>query len=313
VLLVVACLAMALVGVYAGGELKVSRSQAMENVSWLRNTIAKLEADPEFSQDPAKRAELLSQLTQVAFNFGLNMPLNASASNDPICFRDMQVKTGTKPDLCSNDSYPSIDPNGRCYPACRANFQGHQQICREKCRAGFEYYALLDQCVETLVVGPNTTACPWYDPCGFGSARGCAKCPLDHPVHDMLLCQCDLNHTQVRYKPTTYDRGYGVLAACKAPRWLHNGLCYFNCSSDYETMGGLCIEKCPVKFQEIGVICCQTLAVCVEKVGQLAVDALNIVSAALAIATLNIGAIIDVIKLAIITAMDCIIPNCKEQ
>jgi len=310
---VLLCLAL-LVGVVSASQLLASRSEASRSVAWLRTTIDRLQQEPGYAaaakQSP-KREELLAKLTQVAADFGLFLPLNHSANvgGAPICWRDIQILSATRPDLCMNDSFPSAD-TGRCYPACRPNFKGHQQICRENCKAGFEYHALFDQCVEIAVVGPNTTGCPWYDHCGHLAAKGCSKCPAGHPNLDLIFCECHLNHSQIKYKPVEYDRGHGLPAQCKAPRFMHNGMCLFNCSKDYKPIGSICIENCPTHYQEIGIICCATLADCIEKVGRIAQDALIIVEDAIAAGGGSISAIIDIIKTAIQTAMEFIVPDC---
>lgn len=96
--------------------------------------------------------------------------------------------------------------NGLCYPACSSGYKGVGPVCWEICAS--TYYDTGTFCQrDPSILSANTSKCPWYNKCGFGSS--CSKCPSGYSNDG---CTCRRNAST--YTKKSYGRGAGTVPAC---------------------------------------------------------------------------------------------------
>eukprot|EP01059_Diplonema_ambulator_P005073 TRINITY_DN147_c0_g1_i6.p1 TRINITY_DN147_c0_g1~~TRINITY_DN147_c0_g1_i6.p1 ORF type:complete len:246 (+),score=81.48 TRINITY_DN147_c0_g1_i6:47-784(+) len=130
---------------------------------------------------------------------------------------------------------------GLCYKPCQANYTGVGPVCWENCPPGWDDTGATCMIPEKII-SANNSACPWYDECGEGLAKGCSNCPPNQGYHDD---GCTCRRPMQSFDKKSYGRGVGVPMVCKPDEQEQAGLCYPLCPNGSVGDGPVCWDPCP--------------------------------------------------------------------
>ncbi|MBI4512063.1 MAG: hypothetical protein HY698_20695 [Deltaproteobacteria bacterium] len=178
------------------------------------------------------------------------------ATENGVCWRQTTTRgAGTIPMECPDGERSGL----LCYPECNPGFTGVGPVCWEDCPQGYKDDGAFCR-KDAVIIGADTSRCPWYDACGLTFAKNCSRCPKGYK-NDGCTCRIDAHIFAKR----SYGRGAGWGASCADGLERDASLCYPPCKPDYVGVGPVCWAKCSGDMPvDCGAGCAESTDACVE-------------------------------------------------